>query len=62
MRAREMNNKLDRLSVPFEDDEHMAPDISLLSPEDQDRVYEILAKLDGATGEQEISRKSKRTS
>jgi hypothetical protein len=59
MRAREMNNKLDRLSVPFEDDEHMAPDISLLSPEDQDRAHEILAKLDGATGEQEICAKIK---
>jgi hypothetical protein len=54
-----MNNKLDRLSVPFEDGEDMAPDISLLSPEDQDRVHEVLAKLDGATGEQEICAKIK---
>jgi hypothetical protein len=57
MRSREMHNKLDRLSGSADDDEQTCPDISLLSPEDQDRVYDVLAKLDGATGEQEISAK-----
>jgi hypothetical protein len=57
MRAREMNNKLDKLSVPSDDDEHTCPDISLLSPEDQDRVHDVLAKLAGATGEHEIRAK-----
>jgi hypothetical protein len=45
MRAREMHNKLDKLSVPFEDDEYTCPDISLLSPEDQDWVHEMFAKI-----------------
>jgi hypothetical protein len=57
MRAREMHNKLDKLSGSVDDDEHTCPDISLLSPEDQDRVHEILAKFKGAKGEQEISAK-----
>jgi hypothetical protein len=40
-----MHNKLDRLSVPSEDDEHTCPDISLLSPEDQDWVDEMFEKI-----------------
>jgi hypothetical protein len=45
MRSREMHNKLDRLSPPAEDDEHSFPDISLLSPEDQDWVHAMFGKL-----------------
>ena len=45
MRAREMHYKLDKLSVPSEDDEHTCPDISLLSPEDQDWVDEMFEKF-----------------
>ena len=45
MRAREMHYKLDKLSVPSEDDEHTCPDISLLSPEDQDWVDEMFEKI-----------------
>jgi hypothetical protein len=52
-----MHNKLDRLSGSVDDDEHTCPDISLLSPEDQDRVHGVLAKLEGATGEHEIRAK-----
>jgi len=54
MRAREMNNKLDKLWASGDDDEQTCPDISLLSPEDQDRVHEILAKFEGAKGEHEL--------
>ena len=53
MRAREMHNKLDKLSVPSEDDEHTCPDISLLSPEDQDWVDEIFEKIRSAKDEVE---------
>jgi len=53
MRAREMNNKLDKLSVPSEDDEHTCPDISLLSPEDQDWVDEMFEKIRSAKDEVE---------
>jgi hypothetical protein len=59
MRAREMHNKLDKLSGSVDDDEHTCPDISLLSPEDQDRVHEILAKFKGAKGEHELWAKVK---
>ncbi len=53
MRAREMHNKLDKLSVPSEDDEHTFPDISLLSPEDQDWVDEMFEKIRAAKDEVE---------
>jgi hypothetical protein len=53
MRAREMHNKLDKLSVPSEDDEHTCPDISLLSPEDQDWVDEMFEKIRAAKDEVE---------
>lgn len=39
-----MLNKLDRLSPQPEDDQ-LVPDISMLSPEGQDRVWELFAKL-----------------
>ena len=54
MRAREMHNKLDRLSGSVDDGEHTCPDISLLSPEDQDRAHELLAKIEGVENEQEF--------
>jgi hypothetical protein len=54
MRAREMHNKLDRLSGSVDDDEQTCPDISLLSPEDQDRARELLAKIEGVESEQEF--------
>jgi hypothetical protein len=54
MRAREMNNKLDKLWASGDDDEPTCPDISLLSPKDQDRVHEVLAKFEGAKGVHEL--------
>ena len=54
MRAREMHNKLDRLSGSVDDDEQTCPDISLLSPEDQDRAHELLEKIEGVENEQEF--------
>jgi hypothetical protein len=45
MRSREMHNKLDKLSVPSEDDEHNIPDLTLLSPELQDWVNEMFGKV-----------------
>jgi hypothetical protein len=54
MRAREMHNKLDRLSGSADDDEQTCPDISLLSPEDQDRAHELLEKIEGVDNEQEF--------
>jgi hypothetical protein len=45
MRSREMLNKLDKLSTPVENDRGNCPDISLLSPEQQDRVHELFAKI-----------------
>ena len=54
MRAREMHNKLDRLSGSVDDGENTCPDISLLSPEDQDRAHELLAKIEGVENEQEF--------
>ena len=54
MRAREMHNKLDRLSGSVDDGEHTCPDISLLSPEDQDRAHELLEKIEGVENEQEF--------
>jgi hypothetical protein len=57
VRSREMHNKLDKLSVPSEDDNQTASDISLLSPEDHDRVHEVLAKL---KDKQEIRARLKR--
>jgi hypothetical protein len=53
MRAREMHNKLDRLSGSPDDDEHTCPDISLLSPEDQDWVDEMFEKIRAAKDEVE---------
>jgi hypothetical protein len=53
MRAREMNNKLDKLWAS-DNDEQTCPDISLLSPQDQDRVHEILAKIKGVKDEHEF--------
>ena len=44
-----MLNKLDKLSVPAEDDEHAIPDISLLSPEDQDWVHDMFGKVREST-------------
>ena len=54
MRAREMHNKLDRLSGSVDDGEHTCPDISLLSPEDQDRAHELFEKIEGVENEQEF--------
>jgi hypothetical protein len=54
MRAREMNNRLDRLSGSVDDYEQTCPDISLLSPEDQDRAHELFEKIEGAENEQEF--------
>jgi hypothetical protein len=54
MRAREMHNKLDRLSGSVDDDEQTCPDISLLSPEDQDRAHELFEKIEGVENEQEF--------
>ena len=54
MRAREMHNKLDRLSGSVDDGENTCPDISLLSPEDQDRAHELLEKIKGVENEQEF--------
>ena len=54
MRAREMHNKLDRLSGSVDDGEDTCPDISLLSPEDQDRAHELLEKIRGVENEQEF--------
>jgi hypothetical protein len=48
MRAREMHNKLDRLAPSSEDDEHNIPDLTLLSPEDQDWVDEMFEKVRAA--------------
>ena len=42
MRSRQMMAKLDRL--PMKPEERKIPDISLLSPEDQDRVFELFRK------------------
>ena len=53
MRAREMNNKLDKLALSAEDEEHTFPDLSLLSPEDQDWVHEMFAKIREAKDEVE---------
>jgi hypothetical protein len=53
MRAREMNNKLDKLWAS-DNDEQTCPDISLLSPQDQDRVHEILAKIKDVKDEHEF--------
>ena|ERR1700691_2159453 len=54
MRSREMHNKLDRLSGSVDGDEQTCPDISLLSPEDQDRVHELLEKIRGAAEERDF--------
>jgi hypothetical protein len=54
MRSREMHNKLDRLSELGDDGEDTCPDISLLSPEEQDRAHELLAKIEGVENEQEF--------
>ena len=54
MRAREMHNKLDRLSGSVDDGKNTCPDISLLSPEDQDRAHELLEKIEGVENEQEF--------
>lgn len=54
MRAREMHNKLDKLSGSVNDDEQTCPDISLLSPEDQDRAHELLAKIENVENEHEF--------
>ena len=56
MRAREMHNKLDKLSVTTEED-HTFADISLLSPEDQDFVHETLAKIEGTEDEDDYRAK-----
>ena len=61
MRAREMHNKLDRLSGSVDDDEQTCPDISLLSPEDQDRAHELLEKIEGVGTSRNFSRKLMRT-
>ena len=53
MRAREMNNKLDKLALSAEDEEHTFPDLSLLSPEDQDWVDEMFEKIREAKDEVE---------
>ena len=50
MRSRDMIAKLDRLE-PNEDDEVKVWDLSLLSPEDQDRAHELL-RLIGEAVEQ----------
>lgn len=42
MRSRQMLVKLDRLDVPSQEPE--CPDVSLLSPADQDRVFELFRK------------------
>jgi hypothetical protein len=57
MRSREMLSKLDRLSVPAEDDESAIPDISLLTPEDQDWVDEMFAKVRDETISEAEARK-----
>jgi hypothetical protein len=54
MRSREMHNKLDRLSGSVDDYEQTCPDISLLSPEDQDRANELFEKIEGVENEQEF--------
>ena len=43
MRSRQMLVKLDRLDLPSQ--EPKCPDISLLSPADQDRVFEQFRKI-----------------
>ena len=43
MRSRQMLAKLDRLDVPSQEPE--CPDVSLLSPADQDRVFELFRKI-----------------
>jgi hypothetical protein len=57
MRSREMHNKLDRLSGSVDDDEPTCPDTSLLSPEDQDWVQEIFAKISDAKDENDFRAK-----
>ena len=59
MRAREMHNKLDRLAPASEDDEHNIPDLTLLSPELQDWVDEIIAKIEGMKDEDDFHAKVK---
>jgi hypothetical protein len=45
-----MSKKLDRLLVDTTEEDEMVPDISLLAPEDQDRVQELFAKLGDPEG------------
>jgi hypothetical protein len=49
MRSREMLAKLEGVRISADDDDKF-PDISLLTPADQDRVHELLAKLGDLEG------------